>query len=39
MPDAHGNFKPISVPAAAWERIFGPKKPGQPNRDNQSIIK
>jgi hypothetical protein len=25
MPDAHGNFKGMSVPAAAWERIFGPK--------------
>lgn len=24
MPDDYGNFKPISVPAAAWDRIFGP---------------
>lgn len=23
MPDAYGNFKGISVPAAAWVRIFG----------------
>lgn len=23
MPDAHGNFKGMSVPAAAWEHIFG----------------
>lgn len=22
MPDAHGRFKGISVPAAAWDRIF-----------------
>ena len=29
MPDAQGNFKSISVPADAWERIFG-----QPTPDN-----
>jgi len=23
MPDAYGRFKGISVPATAWERIFG----------------
>jgi hypothetical protein len=23
MPDVHGNFKGMTVPAAAWERIFG----------------
>jgi hypothetical protein len=30
MPDAHGNFKGISVPAAAWERIFGNAASQQP---------
>jgi len=24
VPDARGNFKGMSVPADAWERIFGP---------------
>jgi hypothetical protein len=23
VPDAQGNFKGISVPASAWERVFG----------------
>lgn len=26
MPDANGNFKGISVPSAAWERVFGPAR-------------
>lgn len=25
MPDAAGNFKGISVPAAAWDRVFAPR--------------
>jgi hypothetical protein len=27
MPDVHGNFKGMAVPAAAWERIFGAPDP------------
>lgn len=26
MPDAYGNFKGMTVPAAAWDRIFGGKQ-------------
>lgn len=26
MPDSQGNFKGMSVPAAAWDRIFGNKE-------------
>lgn len=33
MPDAHGNFKGMSVPAAAWERIFGNKQPDYADHD------
>lgn len=26
MPDANGNFRGVSVPAEAWERVFGLKQ-------------
>ena len=33
MPDANGNFKGVSVPADAWERIFGDKSEPEPECD------